>query len=95
MNKYTATFADGTTITRNSTHAYAVAWRATWTNDKGHRFSRTGFSATASKPNAEKPTPFWYGDSSKARAKARNDNAKWLADSDYKVEVVAVVRVGE
>lgn len=94
MTKYTATFADGTVITRKSARGYAVAWRATWDEKDGQRLSETGFSV--SKENAEqsaKPYLPWEvtrGQSAKARAFANEQNAKFLKNCNLRVEIVQV-----
>lgn len=95
MNKYTATFADGTTLTRKSNRGYAVAWRATWTDLFGHARSDTGFSASAE--NAAKtakpglPYGTWRGQSASARAFANERNAKFLETCNLKIEIVPAV----
>lgn len=92
MNKFTATFADGTTITRKTDRVYAAAWRATWTRD-GHECEDTGFSFSADKVNAYKPHPYYAGRgmSSAARAKAKALNAAYCAESGYRVEIVPAI----
>ena len=53
MRTYTATFADGETITRNSKREYRFAWKQTWTiNSEDH--VDYGFSKTA-----PKSSPSW------------------------------------
>lgn len=95
MIKYTATFADGTSITRKSDRGYAVAWRATWTNVHGLPRVETGFSSSTE--NAAKsarpglPYGTWRGQSAKDRAFAAEQNAKFLANANLNVEIVPVV----
>ena len=93
MNKYTATFADGTTITRKTERLYAVAWRATWTCG-GHDREETGFSYAKDKVNAYKPSPYYagMGMSANDRAKARAKNAAFCAESNYRVEVAPAIK---
>jgi hypothetical protein len=93
MNKYTATFADGTTITRKTERQYAVAWRATWTCG-GHDREETGFSYAKDKVNAYKPSPYYagMGMSANDRAKARAKNAAFCAESNYRVEVAPAIK---
>ena len=93
MNKYTATFADGTTITRNTERQYAVAWRATWEHN-GQQFEDTGFSYSKDKVNAYKPHPYYVGMGMSAndRAKARAKNAAFCAESNYRVEVAPAIK---
>jgi hypothetical protein len=92
MNKYTATFADGTSITRKSNRGYAVAWRATWSAD-GYEFEHTGFSASADKVNAYLPGPFYAGrfPSANDRAKARAKNEAFRIESGYRVEIAPAI----
>lgn len=94
MNKYIATFADGTSTTRKSAHGYAVAWRATWTNIDGHACSETGFSTTAERAAASARPSLPYGTcrgmSSNDRAKAAALNAKFLANANLIVEIVPI-----
>ena len=93
MNKYAATFADGTTITRKTERQYAVAWRATWEYD-GQQFEDTGFSYAKDKVNAYKPRPYYagMGMSANDRAKARAKNAAFCAESNYRVEVAPAIK---
>lgn len=92
MKKYTATFADGTSITRKSARNYTVAWRATWTNLEGNPRSETGFSSSTE--NATKsarpglPYGTWRGMSSKDRAFSAQQNAKFLANANVRIEIV-------
>jgi hypothetical protein len=93
MNKYAATFADGTTITRKTEREYAAAWRATWEHN-GMEFEDTGFSHSAEKVNAYKPSPYYagMGMSANDRAKARAKNAAFCAESNYRVEVAPAIK---
>ncbi|MNK29189.1 hypothetical protein D3C87_475800 [compost metagenome] len=93
MNKYTATFADGTTIARKTERAYGAAWRATWTNAKGYACSDTGFSISSDKVNAFKPQTAHVHRfmSTNERAAARAKNTAFLAEVGYRVEVVPTV----
>jgi hypothetical protein len=95
MNKYTATFLDGTSITRKSARGYAVAWRATWINIDGRACTETGFSATAANAQASArpglPYGTWRGMSSKDRAFANEQNAKFLANASLRVEIVQTI----
>lgn len=95
MIKYTATFADGSSIGRKSNRGYAVAWRATWTNIDGRSCSETGFSASAALASkaATPGLPYgtWRGMSAKDRVVANEMNAKFLASANLKVEIVAAV----
>ena len=97
MNKYTATFADGSIITRKSDRGYAVAWRATWTNLEGNPRSETGFSSSTehATKNARPVLPYgtWRGMSSKDRAFANQQNAKFLAGANLKVEIVPTISI--
>lgn len=89
MDKLTATFADGTTITRKTERAYGVAWKATWSGN-----SRTGFSSSADKVSAYVPTLAWPKDRfpSKAElAQVKADQAQALIDTGYRVEIVPTV----
>ena len=95
MTKYTATFADGTTITRKTERAYAFAWRARWNLLSGEPYELTGFSQT--EENARKsarpylPYGTWRGQSAKDRAFAAEQNAKFLANANLNVEIVPAV----
>lgn len=95
MTKYTATFADGTSITRKSNRGYTVAWRATWTSVDGRACTETGFSATAQNAQASArpglPYGIWRGMSAKDKAFANEMNAKFLANANLRVEIVAAV----
>jgi len=92
MTKFTATFADGTSITRKTERTYAVAWRATWTRD-GHEIEETGFSASPEKVNAYSPAPYYVGRyaSSNDRAKAKAKNEAYRLEAGYRVEIVPAV----
>lgn len=91
MTTFTATFADGTSITRNSDHGYTVAWRATWT-EEGRLVTFTGFSARADKINADKPGSMIFKHYSAAkRAELARKNTEILASTGYKLEVVPAV----
>lgn len=91
MTHFTATFADGTQITRNSEHGYTVAWRATWT-EEGRLITFTGFSARADKINADSPDYMCPRHFSAARRAAiQKENAARRAATGYKVEVVPAV----
>ena len=97
MNKYTATFADGSSITRKSDRGYAVAWRATWTNVEGNFRTETGFSSSTDHANksARPGLPYgtWRGMSSKDRAFADQQNAKFLAGANLKIEIVPTISI--
>jgi hypothetical protein len=94
MNKFTATFADGTTITRKTGRDYAVAWRATWTDESGRPRAETGFSVSREKAIPYRPEKVWaHRDlSSNERARAVKENADFLARSGYQVEFAQAVR---
>lgn len=94
MNKFTATFADGTTVTRKTGREYGVAWRATWTNESGHARAETGFSVSREKAAPYRPEKVWAhrGLSSNARARAVKENADFLVRIGYQVEFAAAVR---
>jgi hypothetical protein len=92
MTKYTATFANGIVITRKTERGYGVAWRATWTRgDKA--CSKTGFAISADKVSAYQPKArhVFQGLSSDERAKRRAENAAYLVEIGYHVEVVPAV----
>jgi hypothetical protein len=95
MNKYTATFADGTSITRKSNRGYAVAWRATWTSVEGAARSDEGFSSSVdlATKSATPGLPYgtWRGMSSSARAHANEQNSKFLANANVKIEIVPAI----
>lgn len=92
--KYTATFSDGSTITRNSHREYGFAWMSSWTRLDGKRVTETGFSNTADNAaKAAKPgMPYgtWRGMSSNDRAKAYEQNAKFVETCDLHIEIVKV-----
>lgn len=94
MNKFSATFADGTTVTRKTAREYAVAWRVTWTTDNGIARVETGFSVSREKAAPYRPEIAWAhsGLSSNERAHARRKNAEFLARSGYRVEFAQAVR---
>lgn len=92
MNKYSATFADGTTITRTSAREYGVAWRATWTNDNGRARAETGFSSSREKANPYRPKVAMGGGSSRDREWAKRQNDEFIARSGYGVEFAPAVR---
>lgn len=89
--RYTATFADGTTVTRTTAREYGVAWRATWTSTDGVKRSDSGFSF-----NRECAVPYrpvvrlGYG-SRAQKAAAKKANAEYLAASGYAVEFAPAV----
>lgn len=93
-SKFTATFADGTTITRSSAHAYTVAWRATWTDDNGFRNEVTGFAVSREKASPQRPGKalLWRGMSTNDRARAKRENAAYIERSGYRVEFAAAVK---
>jgi hypothetical protein len=95
MTKYTATFADGTSITRSTKREYAVAWRATWTSLDGSACTETGFSASAAlaEKSARPSGPYgtWRGQSSKDRAIANERNAQFLAQCGLRVEIAPAI----
>lgn len=96
MNKYQATFADGTTVTRKTEHAYAVAWRSTFVSKhSGKVCGATGFSASADKVSPFRPTIASVSrqSSSNERARAKAKNAQHLIDIGFKVEIVPAVLV--
>lgn len=95
MNKFTATFKDGTTVTRKTGRNYAVAWRATWTSESGKARSETGFSVSREKAAPYRPEKVWAhrGLSSSARARAVKENADFLARIGYRVEFAEAVSV--
>ncbi len=88
MTTYTATFADGTTITRNSDRAYGAAWRATWTNKEGNLMSDTGFSISPDKANAYAPKVYGVHGTPKQKAEAKRLNAEHLQNCGYRIEIV-------
>lgn len=91
MATYTATFKDGTQVTRTSKHAYVVAWRATWVVDGAVR-SDVGFSASAEKVSAYCPAPYGVtGGTAKQRAEAKRKNAEFQAASRYSVEIAPAI----
>lgn len=94
MNTYTATFANGKTLTRKSKNGYAFAWMATWADTDGKQLSDSGFSASFElAQKAAKPwTPFgvWHGMSAKDRATATAKNAEFLANCNLKIEILPV-----
>jgi len=89
MTTYTATFADGTTISRTTKRTYAAAWRVSYTKD-GVFLTDTGFCATPEKATPFNPAPYELhrGLSAKQRAEAKKMNDEFLAQSGYKVEIV-------
>jgi hypothetical protein len=94
MNKFQATFADGTVITRGTEREYGAAWRATWTRD-GHKCHREGFAASKEKVAAYTPSATFVTRfmSSNERAKARARNAAYLVEIGYAVEIVETVEI--
>jgi hypothetical protein len=94
MNKFTATFADCTTITRSSARDYAVAWRATWTSDDGRACAETGFASSREKASPYRPQKALASRhlSASMRAKAQRANADFLVRSGYQVEFAPAVR---
>jgi hypothetical protein len=96
MTKFIATFADGTTITRNSEHAYTVAWRSSWTLASGRTHTVTGFaknqkSANPIAPYAPTAPLIHRGSSSNNRAMVKRMNDAYRAEVAYKVEFVPAV----
>lgn len=95
MIKFTATFEDGTILTRKSNNGYAFAWRVTWTHLDGKSYVETGFSA--SRENAEKnakpylPYGTWRGQSPRDRAFSKEQNAKFLQNCNLRVEIVPAI----
>lgn len=91
MNKYTATFSDGTTVSRKTNRTYAYAWKATWTYQDGRVCSDTGFSIDRDcKPYVPAPWFTGRGLSAKQLEENRRKNAELLAQIDYKSEIVPV-----
>lgn len=93
MPRYSATFADGTTITRKSERGYAVAWRATWTNADGSQRAETGFAKTREQASPFRPAPrsVWPGMPSSQRSAAKRENEKFIAASGYRVEFAPAI----
>lgn len=93
MIKYTATFADGTVVTRKSNRGYAVAWRATWTTADGTARVEIGFSVSREKAQPYKPAPWARGRgfSAKQNAEAARKNEDYVRQAGYRVEIVAAV----
>lgn len=94
MTTYTATFSDGTTITRKSDRAYTAAWRATWTEpENGQTFYQEGFSATSEVAAKSAGVLSKYGvyGSAAQKAKARRLNAEYRVAAGYRVEIVQAV----
>jgi hypothetical protein len=89
MTKYTATFADGTTISRTTKRAYEAAWRVSYTKD-GVLVTDSGFSATRETATPFSPVPYSLhrGLSAKQRAEAKKMNDEFLVQSGYRVEIV-------
>jgi hypothetical protein len=72
---YTATFADGTTITRKSVrNNYTYAWRATGTRKNGSAADAHGYSSTIQRANIE-----------------GERIAKWFTNGKYEVVPVVIV----
>lgn len=94
MNKYTATFSDGTTVTRKSERDYAVAWLTTWT-DEGKECYDYGFSVSREKVSPYVPNPFgtFRGMSSKQRAAANAANAEFHKNANVKHEIVDTKKI--
>ena len=94
MTKYTATFSDGTTITRDSKRDFAVAWQASWIGNGDGRGFITGFSASADKVQAYVPKFAWPKGrfpSKTELAEVEARQAQALIDNDYRVEIVQIV----
>lgn len=68
MTKFSATFSDGQTITRNSDHAYAFAW-AIIRNDDG-KIENSGFSADRANAAKSAASMQWKGVSTRDRRNA-------------------------
>lgn len=97
MDKYTATFTDGTTISRNSEREYGVAWRATWTrDDNGAQVETTGFARDERSAHIEKPAKRSErrGMSANERAQVRRENHEYLARIGYRIEFAPAVVEG-
>lgn len=91
MTTYTATFADGKTIIRNSDRQYTAAWRATWTNPESGRVSSVeGFSASpeVAAKSAYIPSPWGCYGTNAQKAEARRKNAEYREAAGYRVEIV-------
>ena len=95
MTNYTATFANGKTLTRKSNSGYACAWMATWTHTNGFETFDSGFSASfeLAQKAAKPATPFgvWKGMSAKDRAIATAKNVEFLQTCNLKVEIVPAI----
>jgi hypothetical protein len=103
MNTYTATFADGTTITRKTKREYAVAWRATWTRDNANgeqqAIAYTGFAVTKDRASPTLPVIEYapgrgcFGSSANERARVRKVNEDWRRAAGYRVEFAPAVKL--
>ena len=92
--KYTATFADGTTIQRKSDRFYSHAWRLTFTSNLGTQIVWTGFASSAERAAkaAALPNPYYVGRhmSSAEKAAQKAKNAQFAATCGAKTEIVTV-----
>lgn len=87
--KYTATFSDGTAITRTSERTYGAAWRATWTDPRdGEPHALTGFCASPEKASPYSPCPYGGALTGSRRAQQNRKNAEFRAAAGYRVEIV-------
>jgi hypothetical protein len=95
MTHYTATFANGKTLTRKSNNGYAFAWMATWTRRDGSETCDSGFSASFElAQKAAKPFLPWAGVrgmSAKDRATVNQKNAEFLQGCNLKIEIVPTI----
>lgn len=90
MTTYSATFADGTKITRKSDRTYTAAWRSTWTDPEHGSQAQEGFSATPETAAKSAAVLSKYGvfGSPAQKAKARKLNAEYREACGYRVEIV-------
>ncbi len=94
MNTYTATFANGKTVTRKTKNEYTHAWLVTWTRVDGVQVSDSGFSASfelaqkAARPWL--PVGVFKGMSANNRAIANKKNAEFLQSCNLQIEILPV-----
>lgn len=92
---FTATFADGMTVNRTSTHDYTVAWRAGWRDKDGTFRWSTGFAVNQDRASPWCPAYYCVhaGLSANERARNKRMNEALRVERGYTVEFTPAVRL--
>ena len=95
MKKLTATFTDGTVVTRKTDREYAVAWLSSWYTKDGRKITKSGFSNNPDKIDVYKPTFYCTarGLTPAQRQSNIQRNEQELIDCRWTYEIAAVTKV--